>query len=1023
MATSTAPDLSGQSGGLDPEGAATTAWGGDFTGVERYRREGRLALGGMGEVYVAWDRKLARHVAIKEARSHAESAARLIAEAHYTAALDHPMIVAVHDTGTTADGRPFYAMRLVRGRAMSEALCGANREDRLRLLKHVLDACHAVAYAHTHGVLHRDLKPANVMIGEFGETQVVDWGLGTRRGAALTPVELGVTCDGAVLGTPAYISPEQARGERADVRSDVWGLGAILYEVITGCAPHSADDASAAMLHARDGAVIPAAERAPAMPRELCAIADRALQADPTRRYHDAAELAGEVARYLAGDRVVAHAYSPWELLVRAVRAWKRPLVVAAAAAVVVLVLAAVGGLRLAAETRRAVAAEADARASLVVADANLRRAVAAEADALANLRVADANRRRSFVAQAIHAAAEERWPVAEVFAADALIGGDDPEARGLLVAADALARPTRVARFAVPDCIARDFTADGVVCGGDTLSRWIGDRLVWQLPLRAAALQVDSSWVVARTSNGLALVDLATGDLRSELKSVSARFVAAGGWLVPRISGAASTSLELASGRVVEIPDDCRGEPVALLTLGADPLRRVALCGDGTLTVGAPDGADRRRWTTDLHDPGGALSMRLAPDASRVAVGMVRGALAIVDLTTGATRRADSAHGGVADVVWAPDAKDVAVLRDRGTVEIWGADGPRLIGHVPILDGVRVAFAPDGVLRILDRNSETRWRWTAPPAPAVLRDEHGLSALAFSPDGTRLATAHGGGRTVVWDLGRAAPALALATGEAAVKAVAWSPDGSALYTAAAHEEGARVHDANTGALRGKIGPDRKLRRLLAMADGRLIAVGMTSQLTALWTIDGAGVTRDVTGCPLVDWIDAAASPDRRRAALVGSEGQIAWFVDDLCTATVPGLGANAAAIADDGWVAATTPDALLRVEHGSVVWTTPVFGASDVAVSPDARLVAAGLRDHTARILDARDGRVLAVLGGHDERVAAVAFSPDGALLATASWDRSVRLWPRRRLDEPAAAIHAQLHAAGYPTVDQLLR
>jgi serine/threonine protein kinase len=149
---------------------------------QRYRRETMIAVGGMGEVHLAWDRKLARHVAIKVARGGGEAASRLIAEAQHTASLDHPMIVAVHDTGVTADGRPFYAMRLIRGRALSAALRGAAQGARLRLLKHVLDACHAVAYAHSLGVLHRDLKPANVMIGEFGETQVVDWGLGTRRG-------------------------------------------------------------------------------------------------------------------------------------------------------------------------------------------------------------------------------------------------------------------------------------------------------------------------------------------------------------------------------------------------------------------------------------------------------------------------------------------------------------------------------------------------------------------------------------------------------------------------------------------------------------------------------------------------------------------------------------------------------------------------------------------------------------------------------------------------------------------------
>jgi serine/threonine protein kinase len=268
-------------------------------------------------------------VAIKVARGGGEAASRLIAEAQHTASLDHPMIVAVHDTGVTADGRPFYAMRLIRGRALSAALRGADQGERLRLLKHVLDACHAVAYAHSLGVLHRDLKPANVMIGEFGETQVVDWGLGTRRGAGGAVARRGVTIAGSVLGTPAYMSPEQARGERVDARADVWGLGTILYEVITGRPPHGDDDESAAMTHARGGEVASGATIAPDMPRELCAIADRALQRDPAlplRRRRQARRghrpLHGRRPR--RRPRLFAVGIAR-----RVIRAWKGPLVVA----------------------------------------------------------------------------------------------------------------------------------------------------------------------------------------------------------------------------------------------------------------------------------------------------------------------------------------------------------------------------------------------------------------------------------------------------------------------------------------------------------------------------------------------------------------------------------------------------------------------------------------------------------------------------------------------------------------------
>ena len=474
---------------------------------QRYRRETLIAVGGMGEVHLAWDRRLARHVAIKVARGGGEAASRLIAEARHTASLDHPMIVAVHDTGVTAEGRPFYAMRLIRGRALSAALRGADAGTRLRLLKHVLDACHAVAYAHSLGVLHRDLKPANVMIGEFGETQVVDWGLGTRRVAGQpSPDVAGVTIVGSVLGTPAYMSPEQARGERVGAASDVWGLGAILHEVITGRPPHVAADESAAMAHARGGAVASAAALAPDMPRALCAIADRALQPDPSRRYADAATLAADLANYMAGGRVGAHDYSPWELLVRVLRAWKGPLVVAGLALVVMITLVTLGGLRLAASRERAVAAEAETRAALVTADTNYRRAL---------------------VAQAMRAASEDRWAEAEV-AVEALRGVESPEARGVLMAADALAPASLVERIPLPECWFPEFTADGVLCGGGTsLSRWADGALVWRVPMPAALFQVAGPrFVVGNTDGGKFVVgDVETGQFTTLTQPASDRF------------------------------------------------------------------------------------------------------------------------------------------------------------------------------------------------------------------------------------------------------------------------------------------------------------------------------------------------------------------------------------------------------------------------------------------------------------------------------------------------------------------
>lgn len=245
----------------------------------RYELIDRLGRGGTGSVFRVRDRELQREVALKVMTLPAggdELAERLRAEARVLARLEHPGIVPVHDVGTLPDGRVFYVMKLVRGARLDQH---ARREPELRPLLRIFERlCEAVAFAHDRGLLHRDLKPENVMVGDFGEALVMDWGVG-------------------VLGTPGYMSPEQARGERekVDEKSDVYGLGAILYFLLTAEAPGEA------------GRVVPPRQRKPDVPRPLEAICLRALAAEPQDRYPGARELAADVSRFLEGRAVSAY--------------------------------------------------------------------------------------------------------------------------------------------------------------------------------------------------------------------------------------------------------------------------------------------------------------------------------------------------------------------------------------------------------------------------------------------------------------------------------------------------------------------------------------------------------------------------------------------------------------------------------------------------------------------------------------------------------------------------------------------
>jgi serine/threonine protein kinase len=322
----------------------------DLSGT-RYRLLDRIARGGMGIVYTAQDEQLERRVALKileGSGANGDFANRLIREARVLAALEHPGIVPVHDVGTLADGRVFYAMKFVEGQRLDKYIeAVASVPDRLRIF---LRICDAVAFAHARGVLHRDLKPANIMVGPFGEVLVMDWGLAKILSSEVSgascendpeatifekPKQLAtaagetteisvVTGHGTVMGTPGYMSPEQARGdvEHLDARSDIFSLGALLQFLVTG--------------HPEP---VPQSGR-PHLDKSLAAICSKATADLPAGRYLNVQGMALDVSRYLDGLAVGAHEESIFEKAARFYRRYRFfILLIAAYLAMRVLIL------------------------------------------------------------------------------------------------------------------------------------------------------------------------------------------------------------------------------------------------------------------------------------------------------------------------------------------------------------------------------------------------------------------------------------------------------------------------------------------------------------------------------------------------------------------------------------------------------------------------------------------------------------------------------------------------------------
>jgi len=324
-----APSDTDDAGG-DP--SRTTAWTSDGPACGRFQIVRPHARGGLGEVYLAQDVELRRPVALKRIQQRfvrdSANKERFVREAEITGKLEHPGIVPVYGLGIDAEGRPYYAMRFIRGETLKEAVdrfhktvftAGERSLELRRLLRRFLDVCNAIDYAISKGILHRDLKPANIMLGKHGETLVVDWGLAKTIGRdghaaaqdSLPPVAghraIEHTQEGLIVGTAPYMSPEQAEGRQDELgpATDVYGLGAVLYALLTGRAPVEASDVHAILERVRRGDIVPPHQVA-AVPRPLSAVCMKAMALRPEVRYPLPRDLAEDLEHWMADEPVSA---------------------------------------------------------------------------------------------------------------------------------------------------------------------------------------------------------------------------------------------------------------------------------------------------------------------------------------------------------------------------------------------------------------------------------------------------------------------------------------------------------------------------------------------------------------------------------------------------------------------------------------------------------------------------------------------------------------------------------------------
>ncbi len=969
-----APDLAAQSG-LDPvaplspqapdtrhAAAPATSAVGPLDDPARWEPRGELAAGGMGIVTVVHDRWLGRDIAVK-IPNRDEDAQRLLREARVTAGLDHPGIVAVFDAGHSPSGVPWFAMRLVRGRSLAEVLGKARIEPAPEtsldtLLRHVLAAAEAVGFANAHGVIHRDLKPANIMIGPFGETQVIDWGL-----ALSTQLQ---SPDPGRAGTARSMSPEQARGGPLDARTDVYALGAILREVATGQALFPASIGRDTIIDTLARGDLPALPGDSAIPPELAAVIACAMHPDPARRYADAKAFADELARYLAGLRVSAHTYSPAEMLSRLFRAWRLPILLGLASLTIVI-------------------------GTLVLAVAE----VSSERD------LTEHTLGRALVSGARSALRQDDRGQAEILALAALDRGDFPEARGVLAALPT-DRPRREWSD-LPGCEVSDVvdTVDHrrVLCrGAATLSVRDGPQLLWEEPLtvqaaffiaegEAIVVQVDGKRVErldART--GASLGDVTEPCQYGRLGRVADRRTA-----FLHNNGCAMV-LSLDTEQPIPL-DGCHEPMIRTMAIDADGRRWAVVCADGGVVTGRLDDAHSARFETAFAvAPQRPLPSALAIiDDRTLLLGESDGAVQLVDLEHPTQRKRLILNEGlVRDVHLDPEKHHALILYESGAPFVidyrrWGSLGrlpPRSSGYRA------VAFEGDGRVRVGVGGRIETWDFADVPVRELNFDE-GVSDLALSPDGATLAVAHGAALTLL-ERTKRRHQRELKWQSELVRTVVFDPATPhsvtpELYAASFGERGARRLSAN-GNL-GFLPLQPLIRRAVAWPDGHLL---VNDFMRRLWVLRPDA--EPAAGPDLLAQMHISSS-DHRHLVVLDTKGQL-WLGLDWA----PGGGLrplanrpSALAIAgmDSGRIFTVERHAIIELDTDGQAHVTYDSADSELvtgAIAP--RAVAAGGRDGSVWLWRRGEGRAFAILRDHDRRVDRVAFEPAGLELVAGDWD-----------------------------------
>lgn len=991
-----------------------------------------LGRGGMGVVYKARQVSLNRIVAIKllpfgEFRGYG-ALDRFRAEAIAPAGLQHPNIVAIHEIGEQ-EGQHYFSMDYIAGRTLADVVQEQGPLAAARAAAYVEALATAVHYAHQRGVLHRDLKPANIILDEQDQPRITDFGLAKRLSdPPPSSADPQLTLSGQVLGSPSYLPPEQADPKHGPPgpTSDVYGLGAILYHLVTGRPPFQADSLTTLLREVIETEPVPPRSLNASTPKDLETICLRCLEKQPSRRYATAQALADDVGRFLRGEPVHAR---PVGAVGKAWRWCRRqPVRASLVGALTLAVVIGITGIswewRQAEEQRRrAIGSASRLQREVYAADMNLVQRSLQDADLRAALRLLDKYRPRSITDNSGVSRPKQNAEVdLRGWEWRYLWGLSRSDDQGVL------------AQYPEGDCIL------ALAPGSDLLAVCRGDGLIhlWDLPThQTAGTLTNGLMALAFSDDGRRIAS--AGDLSNDKATISVwdvdqrRIL----WNLPQPSAVVALALSPDGKRVAVFNTDpwLRVWDVESGDLTLELPASHFLNGTGRVPLFSPDGNLLASGETEgqvrLIDlttrqireipapPGGNCMGALAfsPDGRLLATGHAPadGRIRLWEVATGALENSLEGHlAGVNKLVFAPDGRSLYSASEDQTIRVWDLTGREpcicLKGHTGPINGLGlsrdgqtlVSSSSDGSVRLWDTNRPRR-----PGRHAVLPEPAGTFGAVFTADSRRVVTASCSKPVTIWDVATGTILERISELGTNNLCLSLSPDQHLLAVGGTNGV-LQVWDMEAKVLVKQWQPHRLPVYSVAFLDGgkSLLSIALLFHQRAEFKRWGAVSWEEL---PFSGWETAPLygcgfSADRCFLALPGAKGLRIWnCAADLEQMVLAGVGGISAFSFDGRLIAAS--DSL-----GTGVWEMSsgrrVGGlealhrdVSSLAFSPDGKRLVTGFNVGGQSlpglcVWDFQVGRDLLSLYTEGTYISLAQFSPDGNTLLAVTWYGAVNLY-----------------------------